>query len=77
MRKTSLDRWCQCLNLIIHVDKTSSLGIKKDTTRFVQYLPKLYPNSMLKPRVQIGESFRFLGRYFDFDTSGENYKGKL
>ena len=69
--------WCQWSGMIIRVDKCSSFGIKKDTTKSVQYLPKLFLNNLLVPRVQIGESFRYLGRYFNFNMSDENHKSKL
>ena len=63
--------------MIIRVDKCSSFGIKKDTTKSVQYLPKLFLNNLLVPRVQIDESFRYLGRYFNFNMSDENHKSEL
>ena len=58
--------WCQWSDMLIRVDKCSTFGIKKETTRSVQYLPKLFLNNLLVPRVPIGESFRYLGRYFDY-----------
>ena len=69
--------WCQWSGMIIRVDKCSSFGIKKDTTKSVQYLPRLFLNNLLVPRVQIGESFRYLGRYFNFNMSDENHKSEL
>ena len=63
--------------MIIRVDKCSSFGIKKDTTKSVQYLPKLFLNNLLVPRVKIDESFRYLGRYFNLNMSGENHKSEL
>ena len=69
--------WCQWSGMMIRVDKCSSFGIKKDTTKSVQYLPKLFLNNLLVPRVQIGESFRYLGRYFNFNLSDENHKSEL
>ena len=35
----------------------------------VQYLPKLLISNNQIPTVKIGESFEYLGRYFDFDMS--------
>ena len=69
--------WCEWSGMIIRVDKCSSFGIKKDTTKSVQYLPKLFLNNLLVPRVQIGESFRYFGRYFNFNMSDENHKSEL
>lgn len=63
--------------MIIRVDKCSTFGIKKDSTKSVQYLPKPFVNNHLVPRVENGKSFRYLGRYFDFNMSEENHKSEL
>ena len=60
--------------MIIRVDKCSTFGIKKHLTKSIQYLPKLFVNSCLVPRVDIGKSFRYLGRYFNFDMSDDDHK---
>ena len=57
--------WCQWSDMIIRVDKCSTFGIKKAISKSVQYLPKLLINNRLIPTVKIGESFEYLGRYFD------------
>lgn len=69
--------WCQWANMIIRVDKCSTFGIKKELTKSVQYLPKLFINSCFVPRVENGKSFRYLGRYFNFNMSDEDHKSEL
>ncbi|CAB4013493.1 Hypothetical predicted protein, partial [Paramuricea clavata] len=69
--------WCQLSNMIIRVDKCSTFGIKKAITKSVQYLPKLIISNNLIPTVKIGEAFQYLGRYFDFNMSNDNYKTEL
>ena len=69
--------WCQWSDMIIRVDKCSTFGIKKAITKSVQYLPKLLINNQLIPKVNIGESFKYLGRYFDFNMSDDNHKTDL
>ena len=69
--------WCQWTNMIIRVDKCSTFGIKKAITKSVQYLPKLLINNQLIPRINIGESFQYLGRYFDFNMSNDNHKTEI
>ncbi len=69
--------WCQWSDMIIRVDKCSTFGIKKAITKSVQYLPKLLINNRLIPKVNIGESFKYLGRYFDFNMSDDNLKTDL
>ena len=65
--------WCQWSDMIIRVDKCSTFGIKKAITKSVQYLPKL----LLIPNITVGESFKYLGRYFDFHMSNDNHKTEL
>ena len=63
--------------MIIRVDKCSTFGIKKQLTKSTQYLPKLFVNNCLVPRVEIGESFRYLGRYFNFNMSDNDHKSEI
>ena len=69
--------WCQWANMIIRVDKCSTFGIKKQLTKSIQYLPKLFVNTHLVPRIEIGKSFRYLGRYFNYDMSDQEHKSEL
>ena len=70
--------WCQWENMKIdRVDKYSTFGIQKHSTKFIQYKRKLLINNKLVPRIEIGESFRYLGRYFDFNMSDEKHKSEL
>ncbi|CAB4002828.1 Hypothetical predicted protein [Paramuricea clavata] len=69
--------WCQWSDMIIRVDKCSTFGIKKAVTKSVQYLPKLLISNQLIPKITIGESFQYLGRYFDFHMSNDNHKTEL
>ena len=69
--------WCQWSNMIIRVDKCFTFGIRKLCTKSVQYLPKLLINGVLVPCVEMGESFRYLGRYFDFNMSNNQHMSEL
>ena len=69
--------WCQWSDMIIRVDKCSTFGIKKATTKSIQFLPKLLINNRLIPTINIGESFQYLGRYFDFEMSNNTHKEEL
>ena len=69
--------WCQWSDMIIRVDKCSTFGIKKAFTRSVQYLPKLIINNSLIPVIEIGKSFCYLGRYFDYEMSDDEHKLEL
>ena len=63
--------------MIIRVDKCSTFGIRKESTKSVQYLPKLFLNNSLVPRIEIGKSFSYLSRYFDFKMSDEDHKSEV
>ena len=69
--------WCQWACMIIRVDKCSTFGVKKQLTKSIQYLPKLFINNHLVPRTEIGKSFCYLGRYFDYNMSDEEHKSEL
>ena len=69
--------WCQWANMIIRVDKCSSFGIKKHSSKSIQYQPKLFVNNQLVPRIEMGKSFCYLGRYFNFNMSDERHKSEL
>ena len=53
------------------------MHFKKTLTKSVQYLPKLLINNKWIPATEIGDSFRYLGKYFDFDMSDKKYKQEL
>ena len=63
--------------MITRVDKCSILGIKKSLTKSIQYLPKLLIDNKLIHATKIDESFRYLGKYFDFNMSDKDHKQEL
>ena len=69
--------WCQWADMIIRVGKCSTFGTKKEATKSTQYLPKLFISNKLVPRVKIGESFCYLGLYFDFHMIDEDQKSEI
>ena len=70
-------RWCTWANMIIRVDKCSTFGIKKASTSSVQYLPKLVLNHDLVPTIEIGKSFKYLGRHFNFTMDNHNHMSEV
>ena len=69
--------WCQWSDMIIRVDKCSTFGIKKALTKSIQYLPKLFINNNVIPTTKTGESFCYLGRYFDFGMTNNKHKSDV
>ena len=63
--------------MIIRVDKCSTFAIKKALTKSIQYLPKLLINNCPVPTVKIGESFKYLARFFGFNMSNKKHKLEL
>ena len=63
--------------MIIRVDKCSTFGIKKHSSKSIQYQPKLFISHLLVPRIEIGECFRYLGRYFDFNMSNKKHQSEI
>ena len=70
-------RWCQWANMVIRVDKCTIFGIKKVSSRSLQFEPKLLINSEVVPPVNNGESFKYLGRFFNFDMDNKDHKDIL
>ena len=50
---------------------------EKVRTKLVQYQPKFFINSQLVPCVSTDSSFKYLGRYFDFQMSNYMHKSEL
>ena len=51
--------------------------MKKVNTLSKQFQPKLYINNEKIPPVKKDESFKYLGRYFDFNMSNDKHKENL
>ena len=60
--------------MIIWVDKCAVSGIKEFSTSSLQFQPRLLINSEVIPPVKQGESFKYLGRFFNFDVSNKDHK---
>ena len=52
-------------------------NIRKHSTRSIQFQPKLLIDGDLVPAVKTCDSFRYLGRYFDFHMSNATHKSEL
>ena len=61
--------WCKWAGMHIRVDKCATFGIREQSTRSIQFQPKLIVTDDLVLAVKIGDSFRYLRRYFDFNMS--------
>ena len=69
--------WCSWAGMKIRVDKCVAFGIKKSATPSVQFLPKLTLNNSLVPTVESNKSFKYLGRYFNFNMDTTDHMSTL
>ena len=63
--------------MIIRVDKCKSFGITKSGSTSKQFMPKLFVNKELIPTVEIRKSFKYLGRYYNYDMDDEEHKKNI
>ena len=61
----------------IRVEKCITFGIKKSTTSSVQFLPKLIINNSLVPTVVRNNSYKYLGRFFNFSMDNTDHMSAL
>ena len=54
-----------------------TFGMKKFSSRSLQYESKLLINNKIVPTVKSGDSIKYLGRYFNFEMDNEVHKEKL
>ena len=57
--------------MIIRVNKCSTVGIRKSSSSSTLYLPRLIINHETVPTVDIGKSFRYLGRHFNYTMDNQ------
>ena len=63
--------------MIIRVDKHHTFGIMKKNTTSTQTKPKLYVNNKATPTLKDNESFKHLGRHFNFRMNNQKHKEEL
>ena len=73
----SFTRWCQWANFIVRVDKCVTFGVKKHSTRSLQIQPKLFICNEIVPAVKNGDSFKYLGCFFDFEMNTQDLNSFL
>ena len=63
--------------MTIRVDKCKTFGMSKVNSTSAQIYPKLYANQQMLPIVQHNESFKYLGRYFNYAMDNSDHKHEL
>ena len=70
-------RWCNWSGMTIRVDKCKTFGIKKTVTRSVQFKPKLFLVREQIPTVDMDASFKYLGRWYNFEMDNAEHKADI
>ena len=63
--------------ITIRVDKCKTFGMSKVNSTSAQIYPKLYASQQMLPIVQHNESFKYLGRYFNYAMDNSDHKHEL
>ena len=63
--------------MVIRVGKCTTFGIKKFSSRSLQFQPKLLIGSEVVPLVSNSESLKYLGRFFNVDMDNKDHKDIL
>ena len=63
--------------MIIRVDKCHTFGIRKKNTDLPQTKARLYVDNEIISPLQDNESFKYLGRYFNFSMDNQKHKAEL
>ena len=58
--------WCSWSKMAIRVEKCKTFGICKRNASSVQTFPELFVNQQKIPTLHNNESFKYLGRYFNY-----------
>ena len=70
-------RWCNWPGMTIRVDKCKTFGINKTVTRSVQFKPKLFLVREQLPTVDMDKSFKYLGRWYNFEMDNAEHKANI
>ena len=73
----AFSRWCNWAKMKIRPDKCQTFAMKKVLTQSKQFKPKIYVDNILIKSIEEKESFRYLGRWFNFDMDNSEHKRQL
>ena len=59
--------WCKWSGMHLQIDKCVSFGMRKQEGVYTQYLPNLTINDSKIPALELGSSFKYLGKLFNFE----------
>ena len=69
--------WCKWTGMHLRIDKCVSFGMRKQEGVYKQYLPNLTINDSTIPALEIGSSFKYLGKLFNFEMDNNEEQAIL
>lgn len=69
--------WCKWAGMSLRIDKCTSFGMRKQEGLYQQYLPNLTVDNSRIPTVDLGASFKYLGKIFNFEMDNAEVKTQL
>ena len=69
--------WCKWSGMHLRIDKCVSFGMRKQEGVYSQYLPNLTINDSKIPALELGSSFKYLGKLFNFEMNNDEAKSNL
>ena len=69
--------WCKWAGVHVRIDKCVSFGMRKQEGEYKQYLPNLTIDDSTIPAHEIGSSFKYLGKLFNFEMDNNEEQAIL
>ena len=69
--------WCKWSGMHLRIDKCVAFGMRKQEGVYKQYLPNLTIDNSPIPALELGSSFRYLGKLFNYEMNNEEAKTNL
>ena len=73
----AFSRWCNWAKMKIRPHKYQTFAMKKVVTQSKRFKPKNYVDNIVIKSIEEKESFRYLGRWFNFDMDNSEHKRQL
>ena len=69
--------WCKWTGMHLRIDKCVSFGMQKQEGVYKQHLPNLTIDDSTIPALEIGSSFKYLGKLFNFEMDNNEEQAIL
>src|SRR6218665_2888580 len=69
--------WCKWTGMSLRIDKGTSFGMRKQEGLYQQYLPNITVDNLRITTIDLGASFKYLGKMFNFEMDNADVKTQL